>query len=509
MTWYTKIVVTDATAGGSVIITDSEKSINASRGISNKTGRFDFMVPNSQGQYSGTFAVGDKVEFYLDDSANPGTKIFTGIINSLNFNSNSANQRETLTVGGNDYAQKLIDVSAVNVYDDLPAGSIVKALLNEYVSGITTNNVQDGPIIDHIGFNRRPIFDCCKQLAVIADYQFYVDADNDLHFESEAAAASNETLYSGNSYITRFTRDRGDMYNSIYVYGGRRTVRFEDSWIADGGSVFTMTYKPISPYVIASGIKQVGWIKELSALAPAGTDYLHDYDNKQLIFVSGTQEGANIPASGVAINAQYGRKVPVVKYASSRESIAAYGKKEKRVVNEEIQDPREATALAKALVAKYKNPVTMGEVHVEGLNNLTPGHTIDVDFPFDGVNNETHIISEVNYNLTPVTLQNGRFVNMRTNRNPNTLTDAMQDIIDRLTNLEASRVDESDIITRLDLFTGSYTTSVDEWSVKRRTVGSSFILNSPVYGPLGTVTGTQPYLGDSRGAWIYMVSGTS
>ena len=502
MVFYSQINVTDNSTGSVTSINDAY-NINVSRALSDRAGTFRCRVPNDKGKYSGTFAVGDKVDIYLHNVNPPtGNQIILGNITNLDYQ--SIPNKEYLEIDGMDVSQNLKDVCAVNVYNSLTAGSIIKSLVTEYVSGVTTTNVQNGKTVDHIGFNRRPIFDCIKELAEDSEYDFYVDNSGDLHFEPGGTVSSGKTLSSGNCANADLKIDRKDMYNSIYVYGGYRNVRYEDTFTADGaGSVFTMTFKPAMPYVTASGIVQNGWIKELSAVAPSGIHYLHDYDNKQLIFISGA-----IPVSGVAIIAQYGRKVPVVKLAEDRDSIINYGRRQKVIANEEIQDPRHARLLAIAELKQSKDPAELGTYKCIGETSFTPGQLVTVNFPYQNTNSENQKIVGVQYNITPVTLRNEETTTVLTSQRIEDTADIMRNILARLRDLEAGKIDPLDIITRIELAAGSIGIRCSSWYVRSQGIGSSLLANHWINGIIGSVgAGLQPWVGDWRDAQVTVISG--
>jgi len=503
MVFYAQVDITDNVTGSVTSISDAY-SIQAARTLTDTAGTFTLRVPNDVGKYSGTFSVGDSVDIYLDSSYPPtGNQIFNGNITAQEFIAQN-NNREFIRLDGMDCSQNLKDVSAVNVYSNLPAGSIIKSLISEYVSGVSVSGVQDGATIAHIGFNRRPIFDCIKQLALDASYDFYVDNSGDLHFEPGGTVSSGKNVTSGNCSSADFRIDKRDMYNSIYVYGGRRTVAYQDPFTADGvGSVYTLTYKPANPYVTLNGAVQNGWIKELSAVAPAGVDYLHDYDNKQVIFLTP-------PALNDAIIAQYGRKIPVVKLAEDRPSIEAYGRRQKVIANEEIQDPRHARLLAVSELTQWKDPAQYGTYRLIGETSFTPGQLVTVNFPYHNINNENQKIVGVQYNVTPETLRTEETTTLLTSQRISDTSDILRDILSRLRDLEAGKIDPSDIITRIELAAGSIGIRCSYWYVRSRNIGSSLLANHPINGIIGSVGAgsLQPLVGWwGDASWTVQISG--
>ncbi len=61
----------------------------------------------------------------------------------------------------------------------------------------------------------------------------------------------------------------------------------------------------------------------------SGVDYLVSYQDKEIIFTSGTAIGSSVPANGGSILVRYNREVPIVKTGQNRPSVQLYGLKER------------------------------------------------------------------------------------------------------------------------------------------------------------------------------------
>lgn len=111
-----------------------------------------------------------------------GSRIFGGIIASPK-RMPLAPGRDAFKIKAQDFI-KLIEKRLVNkVYFSTTAGDIVKDILSVFVldPNITTVNVQDGPVLDFIGFNFRDARLAINEVARRAGMLWYVDEDKDVH----------------------------------------------------------------------------------------------------------------------------------------------------------------------------------------------------------------------------------------------------------------------------------------------------------------------------------------
>src|SRR3990167_1260631 len=199
------------------------------------------------GVYDDTFDVGQDVQVKLDTTASPTTLIFRGTIESIE--PESIPNREFLVLRGRDYSSKLADVTALETYLNTEVSVIVTNLVSKYIntpsSQITTTNVQTTTkVLTNITFRRKPLFECIKLLAELVDFDFWVDETKDLHFQPKASTSSGITLNNTNVEQSRFITNDQDLYNKVWVYGGRYSSGFREDFIANGGSSFSLLSKP-------------------------------------------------------------------------------------------------------------------------------------------------------------------------------------------------------------------------------------------------------------------------
>jgi len=349
-------------------------------------------------------------------------KIFYGVVTRISYD--SAPNDETLTIEGMDYTKRLRDATVNNVYTNKPAGSIVKSVLYDAgVSGLTTNNVSDGPNIVYINFKHRPVLDAIREISELAGFDWWVDSGADLHFVSEQSVSAGVSLSAGSSgNITRARTAISDdnLFNSIYVYGGRRLIGTAGSIIIDGvsgptydgGSVLTLYYKPHDTEIKVNGVIKVGGVYEMTSTPTSGVQYLVDYDQRRIIFTSGTACGYNVPGSPSTVTYAYDWQAPVIKLAEDQGSIDAYGKRVKVIVNEEIKDPRMATKIALAELSDNKNPRTIYDLDLHGIHFLQPGHTVTAYMPLVGLSGTQRVL-RANYNINANTLQSDDYLSVQ------------------------------------------------------------------------------------------------
>lgn len=506
MVIYTKLIITGST------YTDIENlTVTKNTGENNATSSFGCQLPNFDGKHKDDFEVGDEVLVYAEKDVNPPTtKIFTGIIEEKNFFGQGTNER--IKLSGRDYTARLIDSTVPpEVYNNQYAGSIVQDIMNKYIEDVSWSGVQiSNTILKHVAFNHKPVFDAIEYLAKQSNYYFYVDNNKDLHFEEKASTSSNKTLDSGNVIRADFREDDSDIRNKVWVYGHRYLVGWENDFTGDGaGSIFALDYNPHSTRVTVAGSIQRGYVFEMViGDVVSGTQYLIDYDQKKLIFVSGTAPGDNIPASGDAVICEYDRSVPIVKYGENAASIIAHGPASYVIVDRDIRQPSMAEEILVDTLSRYGEPFTEGNLDVKGIVDLTPGNTIKVNLPNEEVSDETYDIISLSYDFKKDKCLRDQVLKVKVNEKIRDMSDTIKQIILDIKKLQ--QADAYEVMTRYEFVTGSTGLRVSDWYAYDRDIGSSFVLGHPVNGILGAVGGgsLQPVLGSGTiGTWTAQASG--
>lgn len=489
------------------------ESLNVRKRINYKSGSFRLMFPNDSGVYTSTFSVGQEVVIYCDGNSTPTTKIFTGVVEDVQYESPNYN-REFITLSGRDYSSRLQDVTALENYSNQEPSVIIKNLIDKYVSGVTYNNVDTTTItISRMKFNQKSVFDCIRDIADYCGYNFWVDEDKDLHFKPQGSVSSGIVANNTNIVGTaNFTEDREELFNEVWVYGGKYLSGWQESFTSAGsvatGSIFTMQYKPHNTYVTVGGTKKKGGVFELTNIPASGTQYLVNYDEKQVIFTSGTIYGDNVPGSEAVVVVQYDRGLPIIKYATDRSSVAQYSKRTKIITNNEITDPNQAVSTAKSYLEEHKNPKKQGKIKMRGVYDANLGDTLEVTLPYQGINNEPFKIMEISYDINTSNLFSEQIISFTLNEKIKDFVDEFGNVIRDLRKVQAADIDDTDIISKIEFGGGSAVAFVNWWKVKTVTdLGSSFILSHPTLGKLGGGLTPQPYLGDSRGPSSVIFSG--
>ena len=343
MTTYQKIEI-----AGSTVDVDNVNVIKTLGDISSSSS-FTATIDNYTGRNTGSYSIGDEIKIYSDKDINPATtQIFLGILEDIDLKGKE--EREQMTLRGRDYSARLMDRTVEpEAYNNLPAGSIVKDIIAKYTDDITTTNVVDGLDVDRIVFNHTPVFDAIRQLAEFTDFMFYIDNSKDLHFKEKSATKSGYTFGSGGTPLVKasFKEKRDGIYNEVWVYGDRYLDGYKETFTGDGtGSVFTLLYSPHNTSItVDSATVQPGGIYQMSYSAGSQFNYLVNYNDKKIIFTSGTDAGDNIPGNGSSIVVDYMRDLPIVKYGDNDASIDAYGKRIKVIQDKSIKDPLTAETI--------------------------------------------------------------------------------------------------------------------------------------------------------------------
>ena len=437
---------------------NSYKSLRVNRSISenNASSDFDMEVDNPFGQRKSQFNIGDEIIIYADKDVSPVTKIFTGIVEDISFNGEGVS--ESINVGGRDFTARLMDRTVEpEVYTNLQAGSIVKDIVNKYVNNISTSGVTiTGSAIDRISYNHKPVYDAIKQLADLKNMTFYVDVNKDLHFEALGSSISSYILDNSNVLEGTFRNQRDTIFNKIWVYGDRYLDGFREVLNNSGGSVFTLLYNPHNTEIFKLGSQvQPGAIWQMTTSVGSNIKYFVNYDDKQIIFTSGTSQGDNIPISGGSTLFIYKRLLPIVKVGDDEPSKQQYGERIKVIVDKDIKDPKTAEAIMKNELIKYSQPELQGDLTINGIIDILPGQDIQVNLPNHNINNQVYNVIEANYNFVPETIRSDQVLGIRLNKKIPDFTDKIKDIMLQLKKIQSQDISDADTITRYQSTTGS------------------------------------------------------
>ena len=511
----TKLVVSNNTISDTTNIT-----LNKTISDNNATSRLEFDLFNYGGYNKDKFVAGAETTFFADLNTDPATtQLFGGTVEEVSFTGTGSN-KETIHVVCRDYTS-LLQKNNVDpeVYTNQEISLIVINLMQKYAPlDFTTVNVAVTTVtLTRQTFKRISLFDCLKQLADLAgNFYFYVDENKDLHFAPKNTVSSGISFDNTNVTKSDFVTDVQSVKNRFYVYGARQLIQYPtQTFVADGvGSVFTLTYPPSNTKVQVSGVFKKGDIYMGAQNNTSGADYLVSYNDKQIIFVSGTAYGySSIPGNLVNVVVDYSQSRPIVKLAEDFSSIAAYGKRSAEIVDENIVDPQMAINIAKSQLALNKDPKIQGNLAVKGVVIATPGQTCNVDFPYEGQPSQTMNILEAKYTFNTINNFSERVLSVKVSQRVANITDVLKNLLMDVKRLQAGQVDNTTLMTRLISGVGSVGLQVPSWKIKTRTSGHSFILGHTTNGKLGSpylaIDGQQILLGNYKSAPIIVASGVS
>ena len=507
MTTYSKLTIS-----GNEVLDSDTYSVYKSISDNNSSSTFEAYINNYAGVNGSRYNIGEEVVIYADMGTNPPTTtIFTGILEDIKFEGKS-DLDDIVVLSGRDYSARLMDRTVQpEVYTNWEIGSIVRDIVSKYVDGVSYSGVQNtGVILNRISFNQTPVYDAIKQLQALAgDYMFYVDVNKDLKFELASTTSSGYTFNSGNTVDAQFTSQRDTVFNQVWVYGDRYLDGFKETFTAGsplGGSVFTLLYKPSNTEITASGVLiQPGGILGMTNTPTSGAKYLVSYDDRQIIFTSGTDIGDNVPASGVPVVINYQRLLPIVKVGDNEVSKAMYGTRVKVIVDKDIKDPNTAQDIMITQLADNSFPKTEGNITVRNVVNVTPGNTAVVNLPFYNVDNETYDIIEASYEFSKPNNLEDEVLTLKLNQKINDFTDTFKQALLDIKKLQAGDISNTDTITRFQYTTGSVGVRQSGALVYTRPINDTYILGHPINGVLGVVNPNS--IGSIVGAGVAWVTG--
>ena len=483
-TTYTKITI-NGTTYTDIYQMDIEKSIGDYNATSNFRAEFDNFI----GVHKDSFNLNDEVIIYADIGTNPPTtKLFTGVIEKIDFTGDAENERIIIT--GRDYGAVLMDMTIQPIiYKNQDAGEIAKSIVESNTEDklkADNINVNTGTIIEKIGFNHKNVFEGLKELAELSGYYFYVDNDKTINFILKESVPSYRTFDNKSVYRGNFKKEDREVYNKVWVYGDRVLTGNTETFSTEGpnvtGSVFTLMDKPHNTRVTSHEVLQYpGGILGMSDPSTGSPlKYVIDFYEKQVVFVSGTSAGDHIPASGtLPILIDYERTTPILKFRQDYDSINDYGPKTKIIKDDNIKSFTEADDRATSFLAENKEPKIQGTINLKGVINIEAGNTCIVDLPWHGIDNQTYTILSARYSFNKSNNLTNKVMTLDVNKKVADFTDTLKDQMLRMRNVEVGPLEGN--LTALKTGVGHITVA-HHWEVYAGSVGNNFIFHSPKHG---------------------------
>lgn len=337
-------------------------------------------------------AINDAVDVY-DGS----THIFSGTIIRID--------EETIAnPAGLEYSVECVDLSysldnmlVAKTYSAMTIKDIILDIIANYAPTFTTVNVQSNFTVGAVVFNQIPVSECLKRLADIVRYEWFVDADKDLHFfpKYTTLAPINLTDVSGNYVVDTLKRriDGTQIANVVKIRGGLYdAASFTDVITVKGSG--QQAFK--LPYQFANLVVELDTGAGYASQT-LGIDFIDDFTTKDVLYNYNerTIKWGSALADGNKIRFTGNPKVRVLAVATDDPSIALYGRKEKLIKDESIAEIDTARRRAAAELEAYKEKAS--EVTFKTYTpGLTVGQVINLNSSQRTVN-DNFLISRVKF----------------------------------------------------------------------------------------------------------------
>lgn len=145
----------------------------------------------------------------------------------------------------------------VNDFTPDTAGNMIKYAVNNWSSGFTTNNVQQGPQAPYQKIDYVPLTKFIKKLADLFSYGWYIDYYKDVHFfefETFLSPLPNNQLNTDDGSCAQYygklqlSEDVSQVRNRVYLKGWKAGAQYTvtDTFVANGQNTsFPLKYEPI------------------------------------------------------------------------------------------------------------------------------------------------------------------------------------------------------------------------------------------------------------------------
>ena len=176
-------------------------------------------IIDTDGTLAGTYIGGETIELKMDFSDGT-TSQWKGKLERPKKKSGDAYILELI---GSHHQAELLDITVTEEYSGgTSADTILKSLVDTYLTGFTYTNVSSSTTNPTIKWNNKPFYDAVVELCNRAGFDCWVDSDKDFHFferesinNDDMAIVWNDTLLE----IEGLGIDTIDVKNRIIVYG--------------------------------------------------------------------------------------------------------------------------------------------------------------------------------------------------------------------------------------------------------------------------------------------------
>lgn len=329
------------------------RSLKVMKKLTSEVDELSFEILKQKDSYIPEIA--DEIEVYEG-----GNKIFGGKIVNIEEDLKEI-EGGYFKIEAQDYSYDLAGKLVAKSYTNQTGKEIIEDLISEFSPSFTTTNVVCPENIAKIVFNQVPINDCLTRLSKIVGYEWYVDANKDIHFfkRFSLVAPFNLTDTNGN-YVYRTLKrniDGTQIVNQVKVRGGMGTETnlYEDVITVKGDDTmaFVLPYKfaGLSVWLDTGGgyVEQTVGIDNIDDFT--SHDVLYNYQMDSIRFETALADGDLIKFSGY-------KKYPVMAIVSDDSSIGAIGLREKLILDNTIENQDTARERAFLELELSKDKIT-------------------------------------------------------------------------------------------------------------------------------------------------------
>lgn len=332
-----------------------------------------------------TLANGQTLELWRGWALATEEKVFDGYIEKYEV------EGGVIKITGKDKAWDLVRKEVTHTYDkdiDASAGKISEIFedLVETYGGLTADMQDSGTtlIIDKFVCNHTDIFERCKKLAEILDWQIYYDsANNTVHFEPKGYVTNANTLTVGSNIlqVPKWNYDITEMVNDVTIVGAYQEVETTESGRIGTTAGYTnadiaISYEPISVKVYGDAANPPTTLKVGGTPDSTATyNYYVDKNQKKLF-----PKGGTTFTTDDYYEIRYSLAAPIPVHMWNQTSITTYGQFRKTVTFTDIRTVTDAENRGTNYLVKYSTPFIYTTLRVKNVSTygLNVGQMIRV-----------------------------------------------------------------------------------------------------------------------------------
>ena len=314
-----------------------------------------------------------------------------------------------------DYSIDLQRNQFLGTYTGETAGAIIKAIVQDYAKEIGTYFVEDGLVVDKITFNYKYPAEAITELAELTGYDWYVDAQRNLHFfaptTNDAPYSLTEDATSGDFKELSIVVDKSEVKNIQVVRGGYElSLVYPQERIADGTQVsFNLDYTPYAPITVFvdNGGGYVEKTVGIDNIDEAGFDFVVNVSEKVIKNLDHA-----VLTAGHVFKAIYKYRKPVLARVQDDDSIVAMktleggdGIYDAPLINDNtIATKQQARDRGQAELDQYSNPLVEGSF-ITTQYGYRSGQLLTIDLPTRNKTGEYLIQQVVSTAIAPWTFE--------------------------------------------------------------------------------------------------------